>query len=267
MIHVLHNRRAVDALFLSQWSLACISLRTQYESGSATFLISGLCFISSTSDVLIGFAFAPSSDIIVTLVPFINSGAFHSSSLATFLYFPGLFNGSLKAINDANEKRITEVRFTNKFTPFFLFKDASLPKVVHPLAIWKSLTKNIENLSACVRASCPPLSTEFTECSIQLLSFSWAVRYERGLYVDGLRPSYCSAQFTSAAMSCLCWRMRPGFSKGKCLLSNHTSTQPHSSSSTINQTELWNITEHTATLWPLCITTTAPNSHICARAC
>lgn len=203
----------------------------------------------------------------MTLVPFINSGAFHSSSLVTFLYFSGLFYGSLKAINDANQKRITEVRFTNKLTVLFLFKDASLRKVVHPLAIWKSLTKNIENLSACVRAPCPPLSIGFTKRYIQLLSFSWAVRYECGVYVHGLRPSYCSAPFTSAAMSCLCWRMWSGFSKGKCLLSNHTSMQPHLSSSTVNQTELWNITEHTATLWPLCITTTAPNSCICARAC
>lgn len=170
-------------------------------------------------------------------------------------------------INDANEKGITEVRFTDKFTVFFLFKDASLPKLVHPLAIWKWLTKNIKKLSAWVWASCPPLSHEFPKRYIQLLSFSWAVRYECGGYVYGLRPSYCSAQSTSAAMSCLCWRMWPGFSKGRRLLSNHKSTQPHLSSSTINQTELWNITEHTATLWPLCITTTAPNSRICARAC
>lgn len=139
--------------------------------------------------------------------------------------------------------------------------------MVHPLAIRKSLTKNIENLSACVWALCPPLSIEFTKRYIQLLSFSWAVRYECDIFVYGLRPSYCSAQFTSASMSCMCWRMWPGFSKGKCLLSNNTSTQPHLSSSTINQTELWNITEHTATLWPLCITTTAPNSCICACAC
>lgn len=120
----------------------------------------------------------------------------------------------------------------------FLLKMHHFPKWFILLAIWKWPTKNIENLSACVRASCPPLSIEFTKRYIQLLSFSWAVRYECGVYVYGLWPSYCSAHFTSAAMSCLCWRMWPGFSKGTCLLSNHMSAQPQLSSSTINQTEL-----------------------------
>lgn len=50
---------------------------------------------------------------------------------------------------DANETRITEVRFT-KFTVFFPFKDASLPKVVHPFGNMKVADQKYrKSLSLC----------------------------------------------------------------------------------------------------------------------
>lgn len=151
-------------------------------------------------------AFAPLSNLTVTTVPFINSSAIHLSSLERFLYFPGLFSGSLTQLTmptrnvSLRSSSPISSQFSLSFPRSFFFKDALFSKVVHLLAIWTLLTKNVENLWPWSWASWPPSSVQVGTVGA-LCSMIWCCTSHHS---QALPPTWAVAPAAISLKACAC---------------------------------------------------------------